>query len=220
MATTVDYYTPNAGLTESPAVPVFFDPGSEKCHRCKETVYHVDKIGPINGLLWHRGCFKCSACGRQLTVKTFYTYKCAGEDREIYCSSHAPRTQGSNVDYEAMDIKHGVGSQYRVRESKKFHNEQIRGTDPGKGAAYDTDAMTIRRALNAPKAMDRRLPPEPGMYGDQAVLIRGAIKAQLQFAGKKRPAIDKHHYPVYVVSTTLTWMMDLLRNTNCRMVHP
>ncbi|XP_064625297.1 hillarin-like [Lineus longissimus] len=201
MATMEDYYyPPNSGQVESPVVPVFFDPGTtiEKCYRCKESVYHVEKIGPINGMLWHRGCFKCSTCGRQLTVKTFYTDSSSADDKEIYCSSHAPNSHGSHVDYEAMGIKHGVGSQFRVRESKKFHNEQIRGTDPGRGAAYDTDAMTIRRALNAPKLQPgKHFYSEPGMYGNQEdVQIQGALRAQ-QLSRVQRQAVEKHHFPVY-----------------------
>lgn len=54
------------------------------CLRCKETVYQVDRIGPLKDFtFYHTGCFKCKQCGSKLTLKTYFNNQHDHEDREV-----------------------------------------------------------------------------------------------------------------------------------------
>ena len=63
-----------------------------KCLRCGNQVYSLERIGPIKGNIYHKTCFKCLACDRQLDLKTYYTNQVNLSDRQIYCQSHAPKS--------------------------------------------------------------------------------------------------------------------------------
>ena len=62
-----------------------------KCLRCTNQVYALERIGPIKGNIYHKTCFKCLICDRQLDLKTYYTNQIDLNDRQIYCQSHAPK---------------------------------------------------------------------------------------------------------------------------------
>ena len=62
-----------------------------KCLRCSNQVYALERIGPIKGNIYHKTCFKCLICERQLDLKTYYTNQVDLNDRQIYCQSHAPK---------------------------------------------------------------------------------------------------------------------------------
>lgn len=66
--------------------------GSEKCLRCNNLVYALERIGPIKGNIYHKTCFKCHNCERQLDLKTYYTNQVNLNDKQIYCQSHAPKS--------------------------------------------------------------------------------------------------------------------------------
>jgi hypothetical protein len=54
------------------------------CFRCGQTVYQVDKVGPLKDFtFFHRGCLKCHVCGSKLTLKTYYNNQQDNEDREV-----------------------------------------------------------------------------------------------------------------------------------------
>ena len=63
-----------------------------KCLRCGNQVYALERIGPIKGNIYHKTCFKCLICERQLDLKTYYTNQVDLNDRQIYCQSHAPKS--------------------------------------------------------------------------------------------------------------------------------
>ena len=63
-----------------------------KCLRCGNQVYALERIGPIKGNIYHKTCFKCLICDRQLDLKTYYTNQIDLNDRQIYCQSHAPKS--------------------------------------------------------------------------------------------------------------------------------
>lgn len=64
----------------------------DKCLRCSNQVYALERIGPVKGNVYHKICFKCLKCDRQLDLKTYYTNQINLEDRNIYCQSHAPKS--------------------------------------------------------------------------------------------------------------------------------
>jgi hypothetical protein len=63
-----------------------------KCLRCGNLVYALERIGPIKGNIYHKTCFKCLICDRQLDLKTYYTNQIDLNERQIYCQSHAPKS--------------------------------------------------------------------------------------------------------------------------------
>jgi len=57
---------------------------SERCPSCTKRVYPTEKI-LIDGIAWHRGCFKCTTCGSTLKPTSGAQYK-----GKYYCKSHVP----------------------------------------------------------------------------------------------------------------------------------
>lgn len=64
----------------------------DRCRRCQQLVYCTERIGPVKDALYHKLCFKCLKCDRQLDFKTYFTNSNDLNDKEIYCQSHAPRS--------------------------------------------------------------------------------------------------------------------------------
>lgn len=64
----------------------------DRCRRCQQLVYVTERIGPVKESLYHKLCFKCLKCDRQLDFKTYFTNSIDLNDKEIYCQSHAPRS--------------------------------------------------------------------------------------------------------------------------------
>lgn len=94
------------------------------CLRCNETVYQVDRVGPLKDFtFFHSGCFKCAVCGTKLTLKTYYNNQHRQEDKEVYCSSHVPKIGPGHLDGSSV----GIRSALNVPKSSNFVNEQIRG---------------------------------------------------------------------------------------------
>jgi hypothetical protein len=64
----------------------------DRCRRCQQLVYVTERIGPVKDSLYHKSCFKCLKCDRQLDFKTYFTNSIDLNDKEIYCQSHVPRS--------------------------------------------------------------------------------------------------------------------------------
>ncbi|KAF2897379.1 hypothetical protein ILUMI_08793 [Ignelater luminosus] len=112
------------------------------CLRCNDTVYQVDRVGPLKDFtFFHSGCFKCAICGTKLTLKTYYNNQHRQEDKEVYCNSHVPKIGPGHLDGSSV----GIRSALNVPKSSNFVNEQIRG--PGRGT-FDAEALNIRTHLN------------------------------------------------------------------------
>jgi hypothetical protein len=45
----------------------------DRCRRCSQLVYVTERIGPVKDSLYHKLCFKCLKCDRQLDFKTYFT---------------------------------------------------------------------------------------------------------------------------------------------------
>lgn len=111
------------------------------CLRCNETVYQVDRVGPLKDFtFFHSGCFKCAICGTKLTLKTYYNNQHRQEDKEVYCNSHVPKIGPGHLDGSSV----GIRSALNVPKSSNFVNEQIRG--PSRGSFEE--AYSVRNHLN------------------------------------------------------------------------
>jgi len=113
------------------------------CLRCQQTVYQVDRVGPLKDFsFFHSGCFKCAACGTKLTLKTYLNNQNSQDDKEVYCSSHVPKSGPGHLDGQAV----GIRSALNVPRSSPVVNEQIRGS--GRAGTFDAEALNIRPHLN------------------------------------------------------------------------
>ncbi|KAI0987407.1 hypothetical protein GJ496_006614 [Pomphorhynchus laevis] len=77
----------------------------ETCPRCGQVVYPFEKIGPIKGQLYHKVCFKCIVCGRQLDLRSYFTNSVDLNDKQIYCQSHFPQSRKGHVDADNFHIR-------------------------------------------------------------------------------------------------------------------
>ena len=77
----------------------------ERCRRCNQLVYVTERIGPVKDSLYHKLCFKCLKCDRQLDFKTYFTNSIDLTDKEIYCQSHVPRSGKGVFSTENMSIQ-------------------------------------------------------------------------------------------------------------------
>ncbi|CAG9863840.1 unnamed protein product [Phyllotreta striolata] len=110
------------------------------CLRCNETVYQVDRVGPLKDFtFFHSGCFKCAVCGTKLTLKTYYNNQHRQEDKEVYCNSHVPKIGPGHLDGSSV----GIRSALNVPKSTNFVNEQIRGP-----SRTSDEGVTVRTHIN------------------------------------------------------------------------
>ncbi|XP_018566054.1 hillarin [Anoplophora glabripennis] len=124
------------------------------CLRCNETVYQVDRVGPLKDFtFFHSGCFKCAVCGTKLTLKTYYNNQHRQEDKEVYCNSHVPKIGPGHLDGSSV----GIRSALNVPKSTNFVNEQIRG--PGRGSFEE--GLNIRTHVNG-SSQQPHSPPYSG----------------------------------------------------------
>ena len=74
------------------------------CFRCYQTIYQIEQLGPILGQFYHKACFRCIFCDRNLDLKSFSTNTHDLSDKHIYCKSHTPRTKNQYVFCEVKKI--------------------------------------------------------------------------------------------------------------------
>lgn len=73
----------------------------DNCARCTYYIYPLELMGSIMGKRYHRTCFKCFICDRQLDLKTYQTNQIDLTDNQIYCSSHAPRNGKGTIGFNS-----------------------------------------------------------------------------------------------------------------------
>lgn len=118
----------------------------ERCQRCKEKVYQVEKVGPVNEVVFHKQCFRCIECTQNLTLRTYFTNVDDPNDNEVYCGKHVPKTSP----YKGLDSSAlGIRSALQVPHAKSFYNEQVRAT--GHKPAVDSDAMFVKHPVSQSK---------------------------------------------------------------------
>uniref|UniRef100_A0A1I8BD74 LIM and SH3 domain protein F42H10.3 n=1 Tax=Meloidogyne hapla TaxID=6305 RepID=A0A1I8BD74_MELHA len=95
-----------------------------KCAReeCGKTVYPIEELKCLDKV-WHKGCFKCTACGMTLSMKTYKGY-----EKKPYCEAHYPKTVPSAViDTPEMErVRINTKNQSAVQYHEQF--EKMRGT--------------------------------------------------------------------------------------------
>lgn len=146
---------------------------SDGCQRCGSRVYQMEKVGPVNEVIFHKQCFKCAQCDQHLTLKTYYTNQTEFMDKEIYCVNHCPKYTSAGLDAQAMGIRNAMRSpQSHMNARPARWNDQIRGV--GEAPKVGADAMYIAHPMNAQDQYQRKY---------------------------KQNAYERHHYPAYLVRT-------------------
>ena len=114
------------------------------CHRCKKTVYHVDKLLCLDKN-WHKGCFNCEVCSITLSMKTYKGY-----NKLPYCNTHYPTTKFTAVadTPENLRMKKNTEQQSTSEYHKKFHLVK------GKFTAIADDPETLRTKKSQKQASD------------------------------------------------------------------
>ncbi|KAK9498222.1 hypothetical protein O3M35_004083 [Rhynocoris fuscipes] len=126
------------------------------CLRCGQTVYQVDRVGPLKDFtFFHSGCFKCAVCGTKLTLKTYYNNQHSQDDKEVYCSGHVPKIGPGHLDGTAV----GIRSALNVPKASNITERTSNGPAPGLPIAapqldyqygrFDASALHIAHALRA-----------------------------------------------------------------------
>lgn len=123
----------------------------DNCSRCGQKVYQVEKIGPVNQVIFHKACFKCLKCAQNLTLKNYFTNPLDASDKQVYCAKDCPKLALGGIDVRAFGIRAAM-----MAPSSKMNasSDVIRwfGDVPKIGA----DAMHIREALSAQSEFQRK----------------------------------------------------------------
>jgi len=118
-----------------------------KCARCDKSVYQLEGVTAVKKC-YHKGCFKCSVCGWQLTLTSYKAI-----DDEIYCQHHYPVTgfgekhARGTVD---VDSKH-IEAQYNAPKIDTVNNQVQGGDMAGQKPNVGMDAIHIAKPISAPK---------------------------------------------------------------------
>uniref|UniRef100_A0A5S6QQL9 LIM and SH3 domain protein F42H10.3 n=1 Tax=Trichuris muris TaxID=70415 RepID=A0A5S6QQL9_TRIMR len=96
---------------------------ANKCARaeCGKTVYPMEELKCLDQV-WHKQCFRCSACGMVLTMKNYKGY-----NKMPYCEAHYPKTKASVVadTPEMKRLQENTKNQSLIRYHEEY--ERMRG---------------------------------------------------------------------------------------------
>ena len=95
----------NGGDNVPKSLSNLFQAPADVCQRCNSRVYQVEKVGPVNEVVFHKTCFRCATCGQVLSLKTYFTNHGNSKDKEIYCKKCKPETTMAGYDSRALGIK-------------------------------------------------------------------------------------------------------------------
>ncbi|CAF3461873.1 unnamed protein product [Rotaria socialis] len=119
----------------------------DRCRRCQQLVYVTERIGPVKDSLYHKLCFKCLKCDRQLDFKTYFTNSIDLNDKEIYCQSHVPRSGKGIFSTENIHIQN-------VMNAPKL-NVMQKLDDRLKGTHLDSQSVSIAHAMKAQQMFEQ-----------------------------------------------------------------
>ena len=146
-------------------------------------VYKMESIGPVKGVVYHKGCFRCKACHTQLTMKNFHHSQSDSYDLAVYCKSHQPTTnvKSPKLDSESFEIKSALSAPKQgavIPESERVpvHNYNI-----------DMHSREIQHA---------RKVPVHNLQGGNKVRANAWSKSKREHATMPPPNTVRHDDPV------------------------
>ena len=119
----------------------------EVCQRCQQRVYQAERVGPVNGVVFHKLCFKCIECEATLSLKTYFTNQSDAGDKNIYCSKHKPMNELVGFDASAIGIQNAL----RTPNTSNQFNSQILPT--GHTPCMANESLNIAHNLNVQKML-------------------------------------------------------------------
>lgn len=190
---------------------------AHKCFRCKDAVYHAEKMGPVHEVMFHKHCFKCVVCDQHLTMKNYFTSQIDPEDREVYCSNHYPRVGAAKYGQSAIGIRGPVTAQENYRKMSKKLDNQVRKPGTVRIPSYDAQAIAIKRILTSPKAQEYTA--AVNAQAQKVSLPPDALGIKQPLAAQKlnkvyQPNVQGHGYQPKVIISFLSILL-LKQNRNC-----
>eukprot|EP00727_Mastigamoeba_balamuthi_P010915 m51a1_g6446 putative dock6 protein (2019) ;mRNA; r:397671-405125 len=90
-------HPPVATATPTPVVKkVVFSVKREMCAACASAVYIQERVSPIDGVVFHRNCFRCAHCNKQLQPESFQrvqtSYYCKPHWTQLFANRRIERT--------------------------------------------------------------------------------------------------------------------------------
>ena len=180
---------------------------SNKCYRCKDAVYHAEKVGPVHDVIYHKQCFRCVVCEHNVTMKNYFTSQIDNSDKDVYCINHYPRVGAAKYGQGAIGISGPVKAQENFRRMTKKLDAQVRKPGTIRIPSYDAQAIAIKRILTSPKAVEYTaavnaqaqkvsLPPD-------AMGIKQNLAAQKLQTNYQQPGNHGHMYQPKVNCSTI-----------------
>ena len=154
-------------------------------------MYSLERIGPIKGNIYHKTCFKCLVCERQLDLKTYYTNQVDLNDRQIYCQSHAPKSGKGIFGADSIYI-HNVLNAPKLDVMQKCDNKPKANIDGS--ARHIMHAMHAQHLFQMGNRKDssqmHRFPAFPMMNPAKIKAREELRKAQQALEAKQRAEED------------------------------
>jgi len=93
---------------------------TERCPGCSKRVYPNEKIA-IDGIGWHRACFKCSGCGSTLKPgSSFAQFK-----GKYYCKTHIPVLSEKSSNRMSTQSRDGDRGDKEIPLEKKRSSDDV-----------------------------------------------------------------------------------------------
>lgn len=97
---------------------------NKKCARegCGKTVYPLEELKCLDKV-WHKGCFRCTACGMALSMKNYKGY-----NKMPYCEPHYPKTVATVVG-DTPEMRR-IAENTKIQSQAHYHAEfeKMKGT--------------------------------------------------------------------------------------------
>lgn len=120
---------------------------TDSCTRCAKQIYPLELMGQIMGNRYHKQCFKCSVCDRNLDFKNYKTNVIDLNDKQIYCVSHAPKNGKGTIDFQAADnIPRNILNEYEPE--RKNSVASIHSHKSTESRSKSSEARTAEVVLN------------------------------------------------------------------------
>lgn len=120
----------------------------DKCYKCMKRVYPMEKLGPVRGVVYHKGCFKCNTCNTTLHLKNFFHSQNDNFDLSVYCKSHQPLStnKAPKLGPDSLEIKSALSTPKKGGVTPE--SERV----PVHKYSYDVTCREIEHARKAPVA--------------------------------------------------------------------
>ncbi|KAL4226207.1 hypothetical protein ACF0H5_014193 [Mactra antiquata] len=120
----------------------------DKCYSCMKKVYPMEKLGPVRGVVFHKGCFRCKTCKSTLNMKNFFHNQVDQFDKSVYCKSHQTiaTDKGGKLDADSLEIKSALNAPKKGGVTPESERAPVHKY------SYDVTSREIEHARRVPVA--------------------------------------------------------------------